>query len=335
MRVLAIQLKRIGDLILTLPALTALKRSGARVTLALAPGPADLLPAMADSVDDAAIYGQGAWKRVLRGGFDACIDFTGRDRSALLTLASRAKRRLVSRDALRGKGVWRKRCYNALADSSVRSRHTVDYYLDHLSPLSLPAVGRAEPALRLPGGMAGGEHGLATGSFVVIHPGSARREKYWRPERWAEVIDHCQGDLGIPCVLTGGCGDAEEDRHLDAIRARLSRPCVDLAGKLSLLRLAAVLGEARLVVGVDSGPMHLAAALGTPVTVLFGPTNPFHWRPRGKNALVLQAGRDEPLAENDYSASSPGRPMEGISTAAVICCIRQLAQPETDPLIAG
>lgn len=335
MRVLAIQLKRIGDLVLTLPALHALKLSGARVTLALARGPADLLPAMTHAVDEAAVYGPDAWRRVLRGGFDACIDFTGRDRSALLTLASRAKRRIVSRDALRGKGVWRQACYNALADASVRSRHTVDYYLDHLAPLDLPGVARAEPALQLPAGGAGGGHGLAAGSFVVVHPGSARREKYWRPERWAEVIDRCQGEWGVPCVLTGGRGDAQEDRHLDAIRARLARPCVDLAGKLSLLGLAAVLGEARLVVGVDSGPMHLAAALGTPVTVLFGPTNPFHWRPRGRNARVLQAGREDPLAEIDFRDSSPGRPMEGISTAAVICCIRQLAQAETSPLIAG
>lgn len=335
MRVLAIQLKRIGDLILTLPALSALRRSGAHVTLALTKGPAGLLPAMTHAVDEAAIYGPGAWKHVLRGGFDACIDFTGRDRSALLTLASRARRRIVSQDALRGKGIWRKACYNALARTSVRSRHTVDYYLDHLAPLDVSVTASGEPTLQLPAGTASGAHGLAAGSFIVIHPGTARPEKYWRPERWAAVIDHCEGELGIPCVLTGGRGDAEEDRHLDAIRARLKRPCVDLAGRLSLLSLAAVLGDARLAVGVDSGPMHLAAAVGTPVAVLFGPTNPFHWRPRGTHALVLRAGRDEPLAASDFQDCSPGLPMERISTTAVICCIRQLVRPATDPQTAG
>ncbi len=334
MRVLAIQLKRIGDLVLTLPALEALRRSGAHVTLALAQGPAALLPAMTGAFDDAAVYGDDAWRRVTRGKFDACIDFTGRDRSAILTLASRAARRIISRDALRGKSRWRRWCYNAVADASVRSQHTVDYYLDHLAPLGVDPATSDGPTLRLPANTEAG-HGLAARSFAVIHPGTARREKYWRPERWSDVINHCQDERGIPCVLTGGRGDPDEDRHLDAIRAGLARPCVDLAGRLSLLELAAVMGAARLAAGADSGPMHVAAALGTPVTVLFGPTNPFHWRPRGGNALVLQAGWNEPLAETDFSDRSPGRPMEGISTEAVICCIKRLALLDAAPPIAG
>lgn len=334
MRILAIQLKRIGDLILTLPALHALRSSGAHVTLAMGRGAADLRPAMADSVDDCAIKGQNVWSRTLRGGFDACVDFTGTDRSAALALASRAGRRVIARDALRGKGRWRAWCYNAVVDASVRNRHTVDYCLDHLAPWGIDPGPAPAPALRLPPGLTA-PHGLEPGSFAVIHPGAARAEKYWRPERWAEVIDFCQRELALPCVLTGGRGDVLEDRHLAAIRAGMDRPCVDLAGKLDLLTLAATLAEARMVVGVDSGPMHLAAALGTPGIVLFGPTNPFHWRPRGRRSLVLQSGRAAPLAEPDFQQHSPGGPMAGISTAAAIGCIRQLAQAEVAPRPSG
>lgn len=332
MRVLAIQLKRIGDLILTLPALSALKASGAHVTLAMAPGGADLLPAFADCVDEALIYGRDrTWTRVLRGKVDACIDFTGRERSALLTLASRAGSRIISRDALRGKARWRAWCYNVIADTSVRERHTADYYLDHLRPLGLKKNDSPAPALRVPPG----SHGMAAGSYVVFHPGTARTEKYWRSQRWAEVMDVCQRDLALPCVLTGGRGDAFEDQRLDEIRARLERPCVDLAGKLDLLAFASLLAGARLVVTVDSGPMHLAAALGVPQVALFGPTNPFHWRPRGSRCLILQPGHDAPLAEQDFQPHSPGAPMEGISTAAVIRCIKELASPDNAPRTAG
>ena len=95
------------------------------------------------------------------------------------------------------------------------------------------------------------------------------------PERWAEVIDFCQETLGRPCVVTGGSGDAFEQAHLARLQAALRRPCADLAGRLDLLSLTAVLAQAAVFAGVDSGPMHLAAAFRRPQVVLFGPTNPF------------------------------------------------------------
>jgi ADP-heptose:LPS heptosyltransferase len=238
---------------------------------------------------------------------------------------------VVARNALRKNGFWRRLCYTAFADAPVRERHTVDHYIDCLAPLRiLPADAQPPPgpALRLPPETVArarrilGSHGLAAGSFIVIHPGSARAEKYWLPERWAEVIDFCQHELALPCALTGGRGDALEQAHLEKIHAALGAPCADLSGHLDLLTLAAVLAEARLFVGVDSGPMHLAATWQKPQIVLFGPTNPFHWRPRHPGCRVLQAGRDQPLNEGDFQPHSPGQPIEGISTQAVISCIK-------------
>lgn len=336
MRVLALQLKRIGDLLLTLPALRALREGGAHVTLVLAPAAEGLLPALAESVNEAFVYrphrlNAALWRRLARGGFDACLDFTGRERSALLTLASRAGRRIIARDALRGRGAWRKGCYHAPVDASVRLLHTVDYYLAHLAPLGVfPAP--AGPLLRLPEAARAAARALVPGEYAVMHPGSARREKYWEAERWAAVIDFCQGTLGLPCVLTGGRGDPVEDQHLAAIRAALTQPCRDLAGQLDLATLAAVLAHARLFAGVDSGPMHLAAAAGVPQVALFGPTNPFHWRPRGPGTLVL-AGEGGPRPA--FSPHDPGQPMNGISTPAVIDAIKQLAQEQTAPRGAG
>jgi ADP-heptose:LPS heptosyltransferase len=359
MRLLAIQLKRIGDLILTSPALRAMKLAHPQthLTLAISGGTADLLPALSEWVDDALIYRAGGpgsgsnlalWGELWRGGFDGCVDFTGRDRSALMTLASRAKKRIIVRDALRRKGWVRRLCYTDIVDSPVRARHTVDHYLDHLAPLGI-APAPAAPAAPAANALAGGDeptppgpalrlpaptieaarqllqaHGLTPGGFVLVHPGSARSEKYWLPERWAAVINYCQEERGIPCVLTGGRGDSFEDAHLAKILTRLAAPCANFAGKLDLLTLAAVIADARLFIGVDSGPMHLAAAWRKPQIALFGPTNPFHWRPRQAGCLVLQAGRETPLREEDFREHGKGQPMEGISTPTVIGCINQL-----------
>ena len=341
MRVLALQLKRIGDLALTTPALHTLKTAGAHVTLVVAEGSAGLLPMMDDCADETLVYhtrggrNRQLWKQVWRTPFDACVDFTGRDRSALLTLAARAPLR-VTADALLRSGGWRRLCYNAVAKSSVRARHTVDHYLDYLAPLPWPIATTSDayqPVLRVPteavaqGVQTLAAHGIgADDPFVVIHPGSARAEKFWVPERWAEVIDFCRRESGARCVLTGGQHDLDEQAHLAAVRAALgTRPqaCIDLAGQLDLATLCAVLARARLVVGVDSGPMHLAAAFGRPQIVLFGPTNPFHWRPRHAAAYVLRAAfGNAPLRE--FAERSPGGPMDQISTQAVIDCIRQV-----------
>lgn len=306
---------------------------------------AGLLPAMTEFVDEALIYrtrgsegGNGAlWRRIVRGGFDASIDFTGRDRSALMTLAAHAPRRLIARSALR-EGGWRRWVYNTTVEVPVRSRHTVDHYLDHVTALGLPTLEEAcpGPVLKVPPEADAraeallAAQGIRPGeSFVVVHPGTARPEKYWLPERWAQVIGFCREELGCPCVLTGGRGDPEEDTHLAAIRASLARPCADLSGKLDLLTLTAVLARAGLVLGVDSGPMHLAAAGRRPQVVLFGPTNPFHWRPRHPGGVVLQAGRGEtPLNwPADFTERSPRAPMDAISTEALITCIRTLPFP--------
>ncbi len=339
-RILALQLKRIGDLVLTTPALHALKSAGAHVTLVGMDGTVALSPMLVDEIDTMLVYrsrGKNGvlWKQLWRGGFDACVDFTGRDRSALMTLASRAGTRIIARPALR-KGRWRRLCYNAVADAPVRSRHTVDHYLDHLAPLrsllplALPVGFSAGPILQVPLEAVAraveilAAHGIgADEEFFVVHPGSARAEKYWVPARWAEVIAFCQQTLGRRCVLTGGSGDPTETRHLIQIREALAargQSCVDLAGRLDLTTLAAVLSRASLFLGVDSGPMHLAAAWRRPQIVLFGPTNPFHWRPRHPGCLVLQAGHgDSPVRE--FAERSKGGALDLISTRAVIDCI--------------
>lgn len=338
-RVLAIQLKRIGDLILTTPALRALKSSGARVTLALADNTAPLLPALRECVDEALVFQRGKlnaahWWQVLtreRGRFDAVVDFTGNDRSALLTLLGGGRRRLTARDAFKNAPRWRALAYTDFAETNVRERHTADRYLDHVSALGLPGAvsdNNATPALWLPAAARVAVESLAPARYAVVHPGSARAEKYWPPDRWAAVIEYCQRELGVPVALTGGRGDAFEDAHLAAIRAALSAPvAADLAGRLDLLALATLIERATFFLGVDSGPMHLVAAARRPALVLFGPTNPFHWRPRHAGCFVLRAPHASPRRgeiDADFSSSERGAAMDEISVAAVLAALEQM-----------
>jgi ADP-heptose:LPS heptosyltransferase len=130
---------------------------------------------------------------------------------------------------------------------------------------------------------------LAPGErLIVIHPGTGGPTKHWLPERWAVVADQ----LAAPdarLLLTGGPGDA----HLVAEVAGLMRqPPLTLAGQTSVGQLAALLGRAALVLGVDSGPLHIAVSQGAPSVHLFGPSDMRRFGPWGEPGrhAVLSAG---------------------------------------------
>src|SRR5207247_361165 len=138
------------------------------------------------------------------------------------------------------------------------------------------------------------------------HPGSARQEKLWEPERWAEVIKYFGSNDGIDLVLTSGPSQ-DEQTHIAAIKNRTQHEIIDLSGETDLLTLAALIGQARLLVTVDSAPVHMAAATRTPLVILFGPTNPFHWRPRESPAVVLHGKSAAPVTEFSPAAPLPIR----------------------------
>ncbi len=331
------QLKRIGDLILTTPALWAIRQHlpKAHVTLAVEAGSRELLPAI-DYVDETLVYerrGKNSplWGRLLLKHYDACLDFTGTDRSALFAALSKASKRATFEWVQRS--CFRRIFYNEFVSSSVRENHTVDHYMHLLRALNLPDSGpRQAPriVLNLPewaprkARQLLADAGVATPAtpFVLVHPGTARPEKYWPAESWAEIIEWCESHLQMPCVLTGS-DDGHEQSHLAAIKKRY--PGIvgrDLSGRLDLLTLAALTQSASLVLTVDSAPMHLAGAFGTPQVALFGPTNPFHWRPRHERAVIIQA--QGPVSAPEFRPQHPGGTMTEISTGSVVDAIVDL-----------
>jgi ADP-heptose:LPS heptosyltransferase len=208
----------------------------------------------------------------------------------------------------------------------MRDTHTIDYNLALLEPLGARAPASRAPHLHLPQLAHQEADALRrdwkiTGPYVILHPGSARPEKLWEAERWAAVIDHFGRNNDISLVLTSG-PSPDEQAHVAAIKNKVQQQVIDLSGKTSLLTLAALISQARLLVTVDSAPMHLAAATRTPQVVLFGPTNPFHWRPRESPALILQGKSAAPVTE--FVPAQPRFAMSEISTEAVISAMDSL-----------
>jgi predicted lipopolysaccharide heptosyltransferase III len=330
MNILLIQLKRIGDLILTTPAIAALREKfpDASISLVVSSAVRELLPAISgiDKVYEVRGKTDDAldWIALSLGKFDYCFDFTRNDRSAFLTFLSAARKRITAdHPQLRTK--LRARSYNELVEAPVGFLHTVDYHLALLKPLGIENASRALQ-LVLPEETISKADALLRASgagedFVCFHPGSARAEKFWEPGRWAEAIDHCASETGMSCVLSGGRSPIEQ-AQIAAIKDAAGSTPVDLSGKTSLLTLAALVRKARLLVTVDSAPMHFAAAWNTPQVVLFGPTNPFHWHPRSESAIVLAGETGEPMTE--FNPKQRAMAMNQISTKAVIDAMEAL-----------
>jgi ADP-heptose:LPS heptosyltransferase len=342
MRILALQLKRIGDLVLTTGALRALRNAHpeAHIALGVDEGCASLVGAIG-SIDSTAVFGRGRgwapWQQALAGHFDLCLDFTGTDRSALATWLTRAGERRSF--AWVRKRRLRSLAYTDFVASSVRERHTADHYLD----LAQVAATEVNSELTVPPAVQGAADALLRSRgvarpFVVLHPGTARAEKFWLTERWLEVAADLRLRHGLDLVLTGGRDPAElaqlaaiesvrEQRVHSLSPDRLPGPAegavVNLAGQTDLLTLAAIVERAALVVSCDTAIVHLAAAFRRPQVALFGPTNPFHWRPRHPLARVISAA--QPAAPlTDFTPRMRGAPMDRISTAVVIRVTEEL-----------
>ncbi len=162
-----------------------------------------------------------------------------------------------------------------------------------------------------------------SGPFVVIHPGSGAAVKLWPARRWAAVAGVIRAEQDCAVLLTGS---AAEEPLITQIQAALPEPVISLAGRTDLRQLGAVFRRARLVCGVDSGPLHLAVANGTPTIHLYGPSSIEDYGPWGDphRNRVISAGLSCPRCGD----LSPRRPegagcMIAITVEQVIATVRE------------
>jgi heptosyltransferase III len=164
------------------------------------------------------------------------------------------------------------------------NRHQVEVNLDALRQLGVFPDEEVRRLVLVPGEEAAATarnrmaaEGISPGGFVIVHAPSNWAFKCLPPERTARLIEQLVKD-GERVVLTGA--PAESDLALvRAIRKACGADTVDLSGQLSMKELAALIGQAKLVIAVDSAPVHISAAMQTPVVAIFGPSNEYQWGP--------------------------------------------------------
>ncbi|MFQ5816561.1 MAG: glycosyltransferase family 9 protein [Terriglobia bacterium] len=292
-RVLLLRLRSLGDTLLTTPALRALKawRPDLKVSALVEKHFADVLAGNPDVSERIEFDGAASLLRVVarlrRRRFALCVNVHGGTLSALLTRASGA-RYLAGRTHFRFR-----RAYNVLAPEppAVLRRtavHTVEDRLSTFYWLGLPQgevpglqIFPQEDARRTVREKLA-EQGLAAGTrYAVLQAAAKFPSKEWPLERFAELGEWLQRAHGLVPVFQ--CGSGEERRIQREVRGRAG---VCLA-RLSVAELISLIEGAALFVGNDSGPMHIAAALGRPLVVLFGSSNSVAWGPwRAAHALV-------------------------------------------------
>ncbi len=300
--ILIIKLRHVGDVLLSTPVLRALRETypDARLTMLVNRGTEGVLAHNPD-VNDILFVEKGSFRSQVefvlglrKKRFDCVVDLTDGDRSALISLAVGAPVRV----GFNAEHRWRGLLYSAVAKPRPTDRHRVEYDLSTLRALGLdPKPGT--PAVYVSQAEAQTveqwlqEAGLASLEeaplLVLLQPGARYSLKVWPHERYAQLADRLVESFGCR-ILLGGDQREREIAELVARQARCAPTVV--AGRFSLMEFAALAKRCALFVGNDGGAMHVAAAVGTPVVALFGPTYPQRWGPRGGPTEVIYKGLD-------------------------------------------
>lgn len=320
-RVLLFRLERIGDLLMTLDALGAVRRRLPNAELHLVVGSwnadlARLIPVIdrVETLDVPWLSRERApttlgtlaaqTARWRRQGFDLAVNFEPDIRSNLLVVASGAARRAGFGSKGGGALLTDPQPYDPSSHVAANALRLVERTLP-------PAGGRADEidpaaefphsfddnsassALRIP------EHARAraarllaardgSGPLIGLNPAAGRAVKEWPAERFAAAASRLSEPMKATFVLLGS---AAERSHAEAVTRALPAGIrtIDLVGRAPLVDLAAILQRMALLITGDTGPMHLAAAVGTPVLAIFGPSDPRRYAPRHTRSTVVHA----------------------------------------------
>jgi len=303
--ILIVKLSAIGDVIHTLPSLAALRRlyPEAHITWVVEEAAADLVKNH-PCLDAVLVSRRKKWSKDFRSGhfrsvfkeinffiknlrqrpYDLVIDFHGLFKSSIIVFLSRGKRRLGYDSLQELSGLF----LNEKIPEDM-SKHAVDRYLDFprylgaktqsaqfILPTDEDAQAKVQNLLH--------KYNLEDKEFIAVNPVALWETKLWSNEKFARLADLISDKLKMKVVFTGS-----EKEPLNKIISLMTTEGINFGGETSLLDLACLYKKARMVISTDSGPMHLAAAAGTPVIALFGPTDPARTGPYGSGHAVIRA----------------------------------------------
>ena len=213
-----------------------------------------------------------------------------------------------------------------------KGRHLVEYNLDALRRIGIWPDEADKKLVLVAGADAerGAEKhlrdvGLEAGKFILIHPSARWQFKCWPEEKVAELAIRL-AERGFPLLFTSG-PDAQETGMIQRMLARLPFSAPSLAGRLTLKELAALTARARLFIGMDSAPMHIAAAVGTPVVALFGPSGEVIWGPWQVPARIITSDHScRPCGLDGCGGSKRSDCLETIPTGRVLQAALELLE---------
>ena len=315
MRILLIRLRLIGDVVFTTPAVAALRQHfpDAHISYLVEPA-AEPVIRHNPHIDDVIIAERRrGWRRIVydvrlarrlrRARFDLVIDFHGGPRSAWLTRATGASRRIGYR--LPGRG-WAYTQHLPWSRALVPPRHSVLNQWDLLTPLGIALPDPGQTPVEMPAAVHTVdavskrliEGGVPDDSdIVVMHVSAGNPFRRWPAEHFASVAAGLvREESSRWIIITAG---PSETSAADAIAAAAQQLAgagarrIVRCGEFDLSELRALVGRAALYIGGDSGPLHIAATTDVPVVALFGPTLPersMPWRRGGARAIAIDAG---------------------------------------------
>ena len=302
MKILILKPSSLGDVVQALPVLRLLKSHlpHSEIFWWLEAG---LVPLLEDDPDIAEIFPfernrwatparwPGVWSgiRAMRSHhYDWAIDLQGLARSGFNTWLANADLSIGLDNAREGAREGARLFYDLIAPRSAPGTHAVDRYLAVLPELGVPVHSRFQWLPARPGAaaMVRERWRPEDARWVALLPGARWDNKRWPLEYYQELTRQLPGEMDdLRFAILGG----SDDRALGAAIAAVDpKRCLDLTGRTSLTELIEWLRLSELVITNDSGPMHVAAALGKPVVALFGPTDPRSTGPFGQAGNVIQ-----------------------------------------------
>jgi heptosyltransferase-1 len=311
-RFLVVRLTALGDILHTLPAVAALRAAhkNARIDWVVERKWSPVLEG-SPAIDEVIPFDRrSAWgalecvERLRENRYSCAIDFQGLYKSSILASLSGAPRRIgFERTWAREKGaamLYTERVTPvgrhvaelnySLAQQAGASRPQTPEY-----PLRVPAGGAASVRARL--------HDLGiNGEYVVVGPGGSWRAKCWPAERYGEFCRELERKFNMRVVVIHGPGEKQIAEEV----LRAAAPAQPTIISTTIEELMGLLAHARCLVAADSGPLHLAAALGTPVVGLYGPTDPARNGPYAANAAIVHKAHPDEISYKrraEYSAA--------------------------------
>lgn len=339
-RVLLIKPSALGDVVHALPVVATLKRRYPEIPLDwLIEEEAAPLVAGHTAVADFVVSARRRWLRQVRNPgqvpgvlremrtfvgdlrrrrYDVVLDLQGLFKSALYVAAAGASIRVGLADGREG-ATW---FLSHRVPVPPQPVHAVERYLSLAAAVDAREVVRDFTIPLTSSDREAAEALLADlpRPRVVLHPAARWETKLWEAERW-RALAVALAATGVGVVVTGSAADAPT---VTAICDGLTPAPRSLAGRLSLKHLAAVLARADLLISVDSGPMHIAAALGTRVLALFGPTNPVRTGPLGPGRILRRPLPCSPCLQRRCQIADTRRCMRDLSVDEVLAATAEL-----------